>query len=192
MNDVQQKPRLLLVDDDEDSVRLLRSTFQEAGFEVLTAFDGLEGLDLATKHLPDAILTGIIMPRMSGFDMMRGLVNNVATAKIPVLTYSHLGREEDRVEAQKLGARDFLVRGLITPHEIVERIRRVLSRGKVFYIEFDPQEADAKALGEAFNLKPYFSCPDGSRMLLRLEPLESAGQAPEFKATFVCKEQARS
>lgn len=186
MND-QQKPRILLVDDDEDSMRLLRSVFQEADFEVMSAFDGLEGLDLATKHLPDVIITGVVMPRMSGFEMMRSLKSGVKTAKIPILIYSHLGREEDRVQAVELGARDFLIRSLITPNEIVERTKRVVVHGKTFYVEFDPQEADAKEIAQTFNLKPYFECPDGSRMVLRLEPLPNPGEVPEFRATFVCR-----
>lgn len=183
--------RILIVDDDEDNVRLLRAAFQEAGLEVMSAFDGVEGLDLATKHVPDVIITGIIMPRMSGFEMMRNLKNNVPTANIPVLVYSHLGREEDRVEAQALGARDFLVRGLVTPHGVIERAQKLLSRGKAFYVEFDPQRADGRVIQEAFNFKPYFECADGSRMVLKLEPVGSnaAGTGQEFKATFVCRSQ---
>lgn len=187
MVDELSKSRILIVDDDEGSVRLLRSSFQEAGFEVITAFDGVEGLDLATKHLPDVIITGIVMPRMSGFEMMRDLQNNVATAKIPVLVYSHLGREDDRVQAERLGARDFLVRGMVTPHEMIERAKRVISRGKEYYIEFDPQEGDAAILRDAFNFKSYFECPDGSRMKLKLEPTAGTGAEAVFRATFVCK-----
>lgn len=186
--DEQTKMRILIVDDDEDNVRLLRSAFQEAGLEVMSAFDGIEGLDLATKHIPDVIITGIIMPRMSGFEMMRNLKNSVPTANIPVLVYSHLGREEDRIEAQNLGAKDFLVRGLITPHNVIERAQKLLSRGKSFYLEFDPQRADARPLQEAFNFKPYFECPDGSRMVLKLEPTTSgSGNTQEFRATFLCR-----
>lgn len=191
MTNESSKPRILIVDDNEDNTRLLRSAFQEAGFEAMIAFDGVEGLDLATKHLPDIIITGIVMPRMSGFEMMKNLSNNVATSKIPVLVYSHLGREEDRVEAQKLGARDFLIQGMITPHGIIERAHKVMSKGKSFYIEFDPQKGDAKELAEAFNFKPYFECPDGSRMLLELEPAEGVGTGndQEFRARFTCQKK---
>lgn len=191
--DDQSKHRILIVDDDEDNVRLLRSVFQEADFEVMAAFDGLEGLDLATKHVPDVIITGIIMPRMSGFDMIRNLQNNVPTASIPVLIYSHLGREEDRLESQRLGARDFLVRGLVTPHNVLERAQRLLSRGKSFYIEFDPQRGDARNIQEAFGFKPYFECADGSRMVIKLEPQgpAPAGATQEFKAAFVCRSQEK-
>lgn len=184
---MNEKPRILIVDDDEESVRLLRSAFEEGGFEVISAFDGLEGLDLATKHLPDVIVTGIIMPRMTGFEMIRNLQNNVATAKIPILVYSHLGREGDRVEAEKLGVKDFFIRGLVTPHEIIERVNRVISRGNIFYLSFDPQQEDARLLAQMFHFSPYFECPDGERMVLKIEPLESTGEQKTFKATFVCK-----
>jgi len=183
----ENKLRILVVDDDEDNVRLLKAAFQESGFEVMPAVDGLQGLDFATKHLPDLVITGIIMPRMSGFEMIKNLKANVATADIPVIVYSHLGREEDRVEAQKVGARDFMVRGLVSPHAIIERAKQLISRGKEYYVEFDPQRADAKTISEAFDFPSYFECPDGSRMLLKLEPMTGSGTEKTFRATFVCK-----
>lgn len=188
---MEQRPRILIVDDDQDHVRLLRSAFEQAGYEVINGFDGVEGLDLATKHIPDLIITGIIMPRMSGFEMMRQLKNNVSTASVPILVYSHLGREQDRLEAQSLGARDFLLRELVTPRQIIERASQFISKGKAYYIDFDPQKEDAKALAQAFDIAPYFECPDGSRMLLKLEAVgtKTVDGKQEFRATFVCNKQ---
>ena len=184
-----KKPNVLLVDDDEEGNRLLKSVLQNAGFEVTSAFDGVEGLDMATKRAPDVIITGIVMPRMSGFDMVRGLKGNVATATIPVLVYSHLGREEDREEAIKIGVQGFLMRGTISPTEIVERVRALLPRGELFYLAFDPQAADAKRFAQTFDFPPYFECPGGKRMMIQLEGTGGVKEEKEFKAKLVCQDE---
>lgn len=190
--DDQSKFRILIIDDDEASVHMLRTVFQDSGFEVMVAFDGLEGLDVATKHLPDVILTGIVMPRMSGFDMIRNLQNSVSTAKIPVLVYSHLGREGDRDEAEQLGARGFLVRGMTTPNEIVEQARQAISPEREFYLEIDPNKADAKELVETFPIKHAFTCHDGKELVIKLESLSESPQTLRFKATLICGETYRN
>lgn len=187
-----QKPRILIIDDDEASVHMLRAVFQESGFEVMVAFDGLEGFDLATKHLPDVIFTGIVMPRMSGFDMIRNLQSNIPTAKIPVLVYSHLGREDDKKEAEKLGVRDFLVRGIITPNEIVERVKQAVTPGRIFYVVLDPVAADAEVMHKTFHFKHRSTCREGGEAMLRLQSLPDTGETGEFNATFICKEMWRS
>lgn len=187
MENEAKKPSVLLVDDDEEASRLLRSVFHNAGFEVTAAFDGVEGLDSATKHIPDLIITGIVMPRMSGFDMVRGLKNNVTTANIPILVYSHLGREEDREEAIKLGVQGFLIRGMVTPTEIVERVRAFLPHGERFLLTFDPQTPDAKRLAQTFAFPPYFECPNGKRMMIQLEAANELKNSIEFRATLVCQ-----
>ena len=65
-----EKLKVLIVDDDEVSTNLLKGVFKSSGFDVKVAFDGLEGFDMATKFLPDVIITGIVMPRMSGFALI--------------------------------------------------------------------------------------------------------------------------
>lgn len=186
MENERKKPKILIVDDDEEGNRLLRTVFQNSGFEVLSAFDGVEGLDLATKQPPDLIITGIVMPRMSGFEMIQGLQNNVSTAKTPVIVYSHLGREEDRQKALELGVKSFLVRGMATPTEIVEHAKKLMPHGEQFYLEFDPQAHDAKRLAEAFGFPPYFECPNGSRMRILLTLDSEDKEEVEFRAKFVC------
>ncbi len=182
-----EKPRILIVDDDESGNRLLRSVFEANGFEVMSAFDGLEGLDLATKHLPNVVISGIVMPRMSGFEMIKNLKNNLSTVNIPVIVYSHLGRQEDEQQAKALGIQDFVVRDFTPPNEIVEKARKLLPHSGYFYIRFDPQDLDAKLLATSFGFPPYFECPDGGRMKLRLEHIRNTHEEIEFKAMFICE-----
>jgi len=181
-----EKPKVLIVDDDEKSVNLLKGVFISGGFDVKASFDGLEGFDMATKFLPDVIITGIVMPRMSGFEMMKNLKSIISTAKIPIMVFSHLGRQEDKEEAQKLGVRDFLVRGMTTPGDIVKKALSYITRGKVYYLRFDAQDESARELGKDFNFPPGFECAQNERMFIKLEPDEKKGFTPTFKASLVC------
>src|ERR1041385_2714084 len=116
------KKRILVADDDENQRNLYVDIFTEKGFEAISAEDGLEALNLALEKIPDLVFTGIIMPKMDGFELVRNLRANVATAHTPVMMFSHLGREEDRVRAAKLQNVVFLVKGMDSPAEIVRKV----------------------------------------------------------------------
>jgi len=88
------KTKILIVDDDVMTREMYVNVFKQSGYEVFEAGDGVDGLDVASRELPDVIFTGIIMPRMSGFELMEALRKAVATSKIPVVISSHIGREE--------------------------------------------------------------------------------------------------
>jgi len=186
---MEQEATILVVDDDESSRHLYREVFRNAGFHVLTASDGLEGLDIAIRERPDIIFTGIVMPRMDAFEMMRNLQKNVKTSTIPVIIFSHLGREEDKRKAQELGAKDFIVRSIITPQQVVERVKAYLGRKSYYYLAFDPAALDAAKLGETFNFPPYFECSDGKRMVIKLIPLNEEKGKQIFRAEIVCPEK---
>lgn len=187
MPDQEEPKTILIVDDDVSSRRFYREIFQNENFAVLTARDGLEGLDIAIRERPDLIFTGIIMPRMDGFELIRALRKNAATSNIPVVMYSHLGREEDKRKAQELGVKDFVVRSVVTPKEVVDRIRVYLGEAKVYRLAFDPSTQDAAKLARDFNFPPYFECENGKRMLLKLRPLDQTGDEVKFIATFECE-----
>lgn len=179
-----KKTRILIVDDDVDAREVYRDVFQSANFEVLTAEDGVEGLDLATKELPDVIFTGIIMPRMDGFSLVEALKKNAPTSNIPVLIFSHMGREEDRAKAMKLGARDFIVRGMMPPNEVVARINAIFLQGE-YNLGFDPYAFDAPKLARDFGLSGNFQCMECSeRLVVKLKRAD--GENKNFQAMFVC------
>ena len=117
---------ILVADDDTVQRDLYREVFKSNGYRVLAVGDGLEALDKALKDKPDLIFTGIIMPRMDGFELVRNLRNNVATSQIPVIMFSHLGRAEDREKAQSLHV-EFLVKGFDSPSHILGRVKELLT-----------------------------------------------------------------
>ncbi|GBE17171.1 regulator of RpoS [bacterium BMS3Abin15] len=177
--------KILIVDDDEMTRSMYTEVFNEAGFNVVEAKDGVEGLDTATKEIPDVIFTGIIMPRMDGFSLMEALKKNVATANIPVVMSSHMGREEDRQKAEKLGVKDFVVRDMTPPVKVVDRINSIFLKGVEYKVEFNSNALDAQKLARDLSFNSNFQCPECDEKLvlsLRIKNVEKL----TFEAQFVC------
>jgi len=82
---VKQKPRILLIDDDVDLVAVMKGTLESKPYEVLTAYNGKEGLEKARKEKPDLIVLDIMMPVMDGFDFAEQFGKDPSLKKIPVL-----------------------------------------------------------------------------------------------------------
>ncbi|HEB01498.1 MAG TPA: response regulator [Candidatus Portnoybacteria bacterium] len=174
-----EKKKILVVDDDEETRQMYAEKFTEEGFEVLEAKDGLEALDLATKELPDVIFTGIVMPRMDGWGLMEALQKHVQTNRIPVLVSSHLGREKDRKKAQELGAKDFVVRGYVSLNEVIERVRNLFG-GERYQIAIKENTLDAVKFKEKFQGQ---CAKCGQEKVLALRPEKESGQ---FRTSLVC------
>ena len=122
--------KILVVDDDFIQLDLYVDLFKDKGYEVLSAIDGLEGLEKALKANPDLVFTGIIMPRMDGFALVRNLRSNIQTAKIPVIMFSHLGREEDREKAKQMEGVEFMVKGFDSPADIAKKVDKILKEAE--------------------------------------------------------------
>ncbi len=179
-----KKIKILIVDDDEIVRGTYADIFRQVGFEVSEAVDGLDGMDKATKEIPDIIFTGIIMPRMDGFSLKESLAKNVNTSSIPVMMLSHMGREEDRIKAQELGIRNFIVQGMVTPKQVLELVRNIFGNG-AYRVKFNTIEMDAPRLSKDFGYGENFVCPNcAGEMTMNLEILDASKK--EFKAKFVC------
>ncbi|MEI7620999.1 MAG: response regulator [Candidatus Moraniibacteriota bacterium] len=182
-----EKPKkILIIDDDVDLREMYSEIFQSNNFEVIQAEDGVSGLDKATIELPDVIFTGIVMPRMDGFSMIEMLQKNIATSHIPVIISSHMGREEDKLRADELGAKDFIVRGTTPPSEVVKRINEIFEKIDVVYkLEFDGTALDAPALLKELKAKEGFKCLHcAGKLLLGVKFSSTNGKT--LIAKFVC------
>lgn len=177
--------RILLVDDDTNTRELYAEFLRSAGFEIQEANDGLEGLEKANQIAPDVIITGIIMPRMDGFGLVEALKKNVTTAHTPVVFLSHLGREEDQKRAKELGVKDFIVRDMTPPIEVISRIRALLISTE-YLIGIDPFNYDAAKLARDFNLNPDFLCSEGDNGKLALRLRLRDASAKRFDADLTC------
>ncbi len=178
--------KLLIVDDAVDTRSLYADALRAVNFDVREGNDGLEGLEKATQDAPDIIVTGIIMPRMDGFQFFEALKKNVATAAVPVIFLSHLGREEDEQRATALGAKAFLVRDMTSPNDMIARINDILT-SKEYILGIDPFNFDAAKFAQDYGLNADFVCPGekpGSRVVLKLRKHD--GDAKRLDAEISC------
>lgn len=116
---------VLIADDDPLLRDLLKHKLTAAGYVVFVAEDGGDALAQCREHRPDLVVLDAMMPIADGFEVLRRLKADPATASLPIIMLTALRREEDIVGALKLGAADYMVKPFI-PDELVARIGRLL------------------------------------------------------------------
>lgn len=121
------KESVLIVEDDEDILTLLEYNFQNAGFEVSLARDGLQALSKLRSHQPDLVLLDIMLPGADGFEVCKSIKRDPKTAQVPVIMLTARGEEVDRIVGLELGADDYVVKPF-SPRELILRARAVLKR----------------------------------------------------------------
>lgn len=120
--------KVLVVDDVAYSRRAVRSIFLSAGYAVLTADDGQQGLEIVRSELPDLVVTDILMPRLDGFQLCRAIKTGPLTQRIPVIFYTGSYNEAaDRDFGLSLGAAAYLVKPL-EPREFIAEVTRAIGR----------------------------------------------------------------
>ncbi|MFA6474903.1 MAG: response regulator [Patescibacteria group bacterium] len=120
--------KVLLVEDDEMLHGMYTRKFKTQGFEILSAYNGADGMQLATSEHPDVILLDVIMPKMDGFVALKKLKKDPTTAKIPVILLTNLGQEEDVRKGRELGAVDYFIKANHTPQEVVDKVKSLLHK----------------------------------------------------------------
>jgi len=118
--------KILVVEDDKFLSSALRVKLEKSGFEVKTALDGQEGIEVLAAFTPDIILLDLIMPRKDGFAVLEYLKNSDALKKIPVIIISNLGQKDDIDRGMRLGARDYFIKSEIPLAEVVVKIKTLL------------------------------------------------------------------
>ncbi len=119
--------RILVVDDDRQIVRLVRSYLEKAGFSVLTAYDGEEALHIIRREKPDLIVLDLMLPKRDGPEITRIVRADQSLANIPILMLTARAEDTDKVLGLELGADDYLTKPF-NPPEMVARVRAILRR----------------------------------------------------------------
>lgn len=122
------KLKIALIEDDEILAEVLYAELVEAGFEVVPAFDGNEGLKQVRSNHPDLVLLDLILPEKHGFDVLAELKKSPDTANIPVIILTLLGEDEDIKKGLKLGAQDYIVKSSHSIAEIVEKVKNFFAK----------------------------------------------------------------
>ncbi|MBU9889173.1 MAG: response regulator [Candidatus Omnitrophica bacterium] len=104
------KKKILLVDDEPDIRLLMTARLNYMGYDVVTAGDGQEGLNLARKESPDLILLDLMLPKLDGYKVCRMLKFDKAYGHIPVVIFSSRGSEEDKKLAAEVGADGYMIK----------------------------------------------------------------------------------
>ena len=118
--------RILLVEDDRFLRRACEASLRQRGHAVTTAADGEEGLRMARAERPDLILLDLLMPKLSGVDVLRALRNDPATRGLLVVILSNSSREEDVRAVTALGISGYFVKSNLSLQELGEKIDRLL------------------------------------------------------------------
>jgi len=139
--------KILVVDDEEDILNLLDYTLTRAGFEVLTAEDGPEALEIAMASvpLPALIVLDIMLPEMDGTDVLKRLKESDVTRNIPVIMLTAKGDEIDKIVGLELGAEDYVTKPF-SPREFILRVKAVLKRAEAGGIT--PEEENTISHGD--------------------------------------------
>lgn len=139
-NEEQNRAKILVVEDEPNMVVGLRDNFEFEGYEVLTARDGVEGLQLALSESPDLVVLDVMMPRMSGLEVCKQL--RAQRASIPIIMLTARGQEVDKVVGLELGADDYVTKPF-SIRELLARVKAVLRRTSVV-----PKDRDQHSFGD--------------------------------------------
>jgi DNA-binding response OmpR family regulator len=138
--------RILIVEDEPNMVAGLRDNFEFEGYDVITAPDGVAGLERALKESPDLVILDVMMPRMSGLDVCKQL--KAKRPSVPIIMLTARGQEVDKVVGLELGADDYVTKPF-SIRELLARVKAVLRRAKTV-----PKEQERYSFGEVVvNLK---------------------------------------
>ena len=192
-----QKPaKILVVEDEPNMVAGLRDNFEFEGYTVITARDGVEGLQRALEESPDLVVLDVMMPRMSGLEVCKQL--RAKRGSIPIIMLTARGQEVDKVVGLELGADDYVTKPF-SIRELLARVKAVLRRTAVVPKDLDQHsfadvEVDLKRCrvlksGKAidvsakeFELLKYFICHSGET-LIRYRLLEEVWGYENYPTT---------
>ena len=120
--------KILLVEDEEIMINLLQRKLTKEGYEVSVARDGEEGLKLMREVKPALILLDIVMPKMGGFEVMEEMGKDKNLKDIPVIVISNSGQPVEIDKAQRLGAKDWLIKTEFDPQEVVDKVVKQIGK----------------------------------------------------------------
>ena len=121
-----QKKKILLVEDDMALSAVYRSRLEIEGFDVREANNGEDALSATVEYRPDLILLDVMMPKISGFDVLDILRNTPETANVRIIMLTALSQPKDKERAESLGVDDYLVKSQVVVGDVVARVKHHL------------------------------------------------------------------
>jgi len=153
--------RILVVDDEEDVLELVRYNLDKNGYKVITAASGEQAIIEAGGKTPDLIILDLMLPGIDGLEVCRKLKSDVKTERIPIIMLTAKGEETDIVTGLELGADDYVTKPF-SPKVLIARIRRLLHRTvsrdleqppvKIYDLAINPARREVLARGKPVTL----------------------------------------
>ncbi len=128
MTDDLKDKKILLVEDDDALANVYMMRLRAEGFDVRRVANGEDALAAAKDHKPDLVLLDVMMPKVSGFDVLDILRNTPETASLKIIMLTALSQESDKQRAQGLGVDDYLVKSQVVISDVIDRIKYHLSQ----------------------------------------------------------------
>lgn len=135
--------KILIVDDEEHIVELLKFNLEVKGYKVLCAYDGVDGFNLAKEEKPDLVLLDLMLPGIDGIEVCRRMKSDSELKKTPVIMLTAKNLEQDKIKGLEIGADDYITKPF-SVKELMARIKAVLRR---FDLAREP-EAEVLYIGE--------------------------------------------
>lgn len=121
-----QPKKILLVEDDDALASVYQTRLQAEGFDIRRVPNGEDALAATLEYRPDLILLDVMMPKVSGFDVLDILRNTPETVNVKVIMLTALSQESDQERAKNLGVDDYLVKSQVVIADVVDRVKRHL------------------------------------------------------------------
>lgn len=135
--------KILIVDDEEHIVELLKFNLEVKGYKVLCAYDGVDGFNLAKEEKPDLVLLDLMLPGIDGIEVCRRMKSDSELKKTPVIMLTAKNLEQDKIKGLEIGADDYMTKPF-SVKELMARVKAVLRR---FDLAREP-EAEVLYIGE--------------------------------------------
>lgn len=154
--------KVLLVEDDNNLREIYEARLQAEGYDIVTASDGEEALVVAKNEKPDLVISDVMMPKISGFEMLDILRNTDGLKDVKVIMLTALGQAEDKTRADQLGANRYLVKSQVTLEDIVKTAHQLLDDESAPPIVAAPAAAMAAPATPPVASEPAISAPPTS------------------------------
>jgi DNA-binding response OmpR family regulator len=187
---------VLVVEDTELLRRMYSDRLAQDGHRVLQAADGLAALSVLREETPDLILLDLVMPNVSGLEVLDAIKKDPRLADIPVLILTNLGEESDIERGMAMGALDYLIKNDVRPNDIAQRVTSIVSSAAVqdrrasFRLVVQAHAADADAFISAGGLPRGMWCP-ACQVELNLEVVPDPARPGWYSAHVICPQCAR-
>ncbi len=118
--------KILVVDDKREVVELVTATLEGEGYQIITAFDGEEALKKIGKEKPDLVLLDVVMPKMTGLEVLAKVKKDPQTKDMPIIMLTAKGQQVDKDKGIRLGAQDYIIKPF-SPSHLLRKIEEIMT-----------------------------------------------------------------